>query len=246
MIEVKNLTHKFGNTTVLNSISTTFERGKTNLVIGASGHGKTVLMKCMVGLLKPASGEVYFDGRAFHNADRPTQKAIRKETGMLFQNAALFDSMTVEENLRFPLDMLLDLTEQEKKERVEWALAMVRLEGVNKKYPSELSGGMRKRVGLARAIIHHPRYLFCDEPNSGLDPSTAAAIDELIYELTKKLNTTTIINTHDVRSVLTIGEKVMFIYKGRKWWEGTKDNILESDDRELREFLSSYAQFLKM
>ena len=239
MIRVEHLNHWFGNRQVLFDINVEFESGTTNLVIGSSGHGKTVLMKSTVGLITPTQGEVYYDGRPFFSSPPSVRKQIRREIGMLFQGTALFDYMTVGENVRFPLDMFTDMSEKEKRERVAYVLERVHLPGIEDMYPSELSGGMRKRVGLARAIVHNPRYLFCDEPNSGLDPRTAAAIDELIYELTKEFNTTTVINTHDLNSVMSIGEKIIFIYKGHKWWEGTRDEILDADVPELQEFLQS-------
>ncbi len=239
MIEVKNLSHWFGDKQVLFDINVVFESGKTNLVIGSSGHGKTVLMKSMVGLIQPTKGEVYYDGRPFHSISPRERKLIRREIGMLFQGTALFDYMTVGENVRFPLDMLTDMSDKEKEERVAYVLERVQLPGIQHMYPSELSGGMRKRVGLARAIVHNPKYLFCDEPNSGLDPRTAAAIDELIYELTKEFNTTTVINTHDLNSIMAIGEKIVFIYKGHKWWEGNSSTILTANVKELQEFLES-------
>ncbi len=239
MIEVKNLSHWFGDKQVLFDINVVFESGRTNLVIGSSGHGKTVLMKSMVGLIKPTKGEVYYDERPFHSISAKERKRIRREIGMLFQGTALFDYMTVGENVRFPLDMLTDMSDKEKEERVAYVLERVQLPGIQHMYPSELSGGMRKRVGLARAIVHNPKYLFCDEPNSGLDPRTAAAIDELIYELTKEFDTTTVINTHDLNSIMAIGEKIVFIYKGHKWWEGNSSTILNADVKELQDFLES-------
>ncbi len=239
MIRVEGLSHWFGDRQVLFDISVSFEPGKIHLIIGSSGHGKTVFMKCMVGLIQPVRGEVYYDEVPLFRSEPSVQKEIRRKIGMLFQGTALFDSLTVEENVRFPLDMFTRMSEREKKERVAYVLEKVRLPGTQHLYPSELSGGMRKRVALARAIVHNPRYLFCDEPNSGLDPLTASAIDELIWELTREFQTTTIINTHDMNSVLSIGEHIVFLYRGRKWWEGTKENILETDNAELRAFLAS-------
>lgn len=239
MLRVENLSHWFGDRQVLFDINVEFELGKIHLVIGSSGHGKTVLMKCMVGLLTPTRGEVYYGDVPFFGSPENVRKQIWRKIGMVFQGTALFDSMTVEENVRFPLDMFTSLSEAEKRDRVAYVLEKVRLPGVQNLYPSELSGGMRKRVALARAIVHNPRYLFCDEPNSGLDPLTASAIDELIAELTQEFQTITIINTHDMNSVLSIGDHVVFIYRGRKWWEGSRHDILHADNEALQEFISS-------
>jgi len=239
MISVKNLYKSFGEKVVLHDISVDFEVGKNNLIIGMSGSGKTVLMKCLVGLFKPDQGEIYFDNRNVVPMNERERAAIRQDMGMVFQGSALFDSLTVQENVIFPLDMYTDMSFSEKIERANFCLQRVNLENVNKLYPSELSGGMRKRVAIARAIANNPKYLFCDEPNSGLDPRTAAVIDDLISEITKEYNITTIINTHDMNSVLQIGENVAFIYEGNLWWKGDKHSICETDNPELLEFLNA-------
>jgi len=239
MIEVKNISKSFDGQQVLNNISTTFEKGKTNLIIGQSGSGKTVLMKCCIGLLNIDEGEINFDGRLFSNLKGKKQKTVRKEMGVLFQGGALFDSYTVEENVMFPLNMFTSMTFEEKRARVNEVLLDVKLENVNRKYPSEISGGMIKRVAIARAIALNPKYLFCDEPNSGLDPKTAEVIDELISELTEKFQMTTVINTHDMNSVLQIGQKIAYIYKGQLWWEGDHQGILNTDNKELNDFVFS-------
>jgi phospholipid/cholesterol/gamma-HCH transport system ATP-binding protein len=237
MIEVLNVFKSFGSETVLSDISVTFDQGKTNLIIGRSGSGKTVLLKSIVGLHDIDRGEIYFDGRDFIKMNEYEKQDLRKEMGMLFQGSALFDSLTVEENIIFPLEMYTDMDYEEKLERVNACLKMVDLENVNKLYPAELSGGMKKRVGIARAIVQFPKYLFCDEPNSGLDPITTLIIDNLISKITHELNITAIINTHDMNSVMEIGEKVVFIHEGYKCWEGTKDDILNSDDQYLNDFV---------
>ena len=237
MIEVKNVYKSFENKEVLKNISKVFNKGETNLIIGQSGMGKTVLLKCLVGLLEADNGQVFYDGRAFSKMSFNEMKEIRQEIGMLFQGGALFDSLTVEENVMFPLTMFTKQTQQQKLERANFCLSRVNLGNVNKLYPSELSGGMKKRVAIARAISMNPRYLFCDEPNSGLDPQTAHLIDELIKEITLEYNMTTVVVTHDMNSVLEIGEKIYFIYKGKIWWEGTKDNILHTENPELQAFV---------
>ncbi|MBN2611323.1 MAG: ATP-binding cassette domain-containing protein [Bacteroidales bacterium] len=237
MIVVEDISKSFGSETVLKNISVTFEKGKTNLIIGRSGSGKTVLMKSVVGLHEVDSGAIYFDGRDFVKMGTRQRQELRKEMGMLFQGSALFDSLTVEENVIFPLQMFSDMTEDEKIERVNFCLERVHLENANKLYPGELSGGMKKRVAIARAIVQNPKYLFCDEPNSGLDPKTAIVIDNLISEITHEFDITTIVNTHDMNSVMEIGEKVVFIYEGIKCWEGTKDEILTSDNNYLNDFV---------
>ena len=239
MIEIKNISKSFDNKQVLFDISGKFVKGKTNLIIGASGTGKSVLLKCLVGLLKPDIGEVLFDGRDFTNGDKNLLTDIRRDIGMLFQGSALFDSKNVEENIKFPLDVLSELPENEKIEKVNHCLKLVGLENINKKMPSEISGGMKKRVGIARAIVNDSRYLFCDEPNSGLDPLTAIKIDDLILELTRKLDTTTIVVTHDMNSVIEIGEYIMFLHNGKKIWEGDNKNILKSKIKELNDFVFS-------
>jgi phospholipid/cholesterol/gamma-HCH transport system ATP-binding protein len=244
MIEVKNVYKSFDGVEVLKNVSALFEPGKVNLIIGRSGSGKTVLLKSIVGLHEIDSGEIIYDGRNFSALSEKYRKNIRKEMGMLFQGAALFDSMTVEENVRFPLDVFSDMSASEKNDRVNFCLNRVNLENVNDLMPSELSGGMQKRVAIARAISLNPKYLFCDEPNSGLDPRTAVVIDELIYEITREYNMTTIVNTHDMNSVMGIGEKVIFISEGEKCWEGTNKNILSSDNSKLNEFIYA-SRFLK-
>jgi phospholipid/cholesterol/gamma-HCH transport system ATP-binding protein len=237
MIEVKHISKSFGDKVILQDVSGVFEKGKPNLIIGASGTGKSVLLKCIVGLVKPDTGTVIYDGRSFFDGDRNTKTEIRREIGMLFQGGALFDSKTVEENVRFPLDILTTMPRNEKLDRVNFCLKRVGLEGSNKKMPSELSGGMKKRVGIARAIVNNPNYLFCDEPNSGLDPQTSIVIDELIQDISEDYNITTIVVTHDMNSVMGIGEKILFIYKGRKLWEGTKVQITHSGVQELDDFV---------
>jgi len=239
MIEAKNISKSFGDAAVLKNVSLTAEQGSATLIIGGSGHGKTVLVKCIVGLLEVDSGSVFYDERNFSEMDTKQRKEIRKEIGMLFQGAALFDSLTVEENVTFPLSMFTDMTEEEKRGRANFCLKRVNLENKNKLYPSEISGGQKKRVGIARAIAMSPKYLFCDEPNSGLDPLTAQVIDNLIKEITQEFNIITIINTHDMNSVMNIGDKVVFLYHGEKLWEGSNDEILMSDCREVVEFVST-------
>ena len=238
MIEIHNIHKSFGDVKVLDGISGVFETGKTNLLLGASGTGKSVLLKCIVGLVKPDIGSVTFDGTYFTNNKLGIRQEIRRKIGMLFQSSALFDSMNVEENVAFPLKMLTpDMPKSERLDRVNFCLKRVGLENSNKKMPSEISGGMKKRVGIARAIAPECTYLFCDEPNSGLDPLTALKIDELIKEITEEFNTTTIIVTHDMNSVIEIGDNIMFLYKGKKLWEGTRDNIMETEVPELNEFI---------
>ena len=239
MIEIKNISKSFKDKQVLFNISGKFEKGRTNLIIGASGTGKSVLLKCLVGLLEPDVGSVLFDGRDFSSANKKLTTEIRREIGMLFQGSALFDSKNVEENVKFPLDILTNTPEKEKLEKVNHCLELVGLNKVNQKMPSELSGGMKKRVGIARAIVNDSKYLFCDEPNSGLDPLTAIKIDDLILELTQKLNTTTIVVTHDMNSVVEIGEYIMFLHEGKKLWEGNNKKILKTKIRELNEFVFS-------
>ena len=239
MIEIKNISKSFKDKQVLFDISGKFEKGRTNLIIGASGTGKSVLLKCLVGLLEPDVGSVLFDGRDFSSANKKLTTEIRREIGMLFQGSALFDSKNVEENVKFPLDILTDTPEKEKLEKVNHCLELVGLNKVNQKMPSELSGGMKKRVGIARAIVNDSKYLFCDEPNSGLDPLTAIKIDDLILELTQKLNTTTIVVTHDMNSVVEIGEYIMFLHEGKKLWEGNNKKILKTNIKQLNEFVFS-------
>lgn len=237
MIELHNVSKAFEGIPVIKDFSVTFEPGKTNLIIGRSGSGKTVLLKSIVGLHQIDSGSIFFDGRDFTKMSFHEKKEIRKEFGMLFQGAALFDSATVEENVMFPMDMFTDWAPEQKLERVNFCLKRVNIINKNHLYPAELSGGMRKRVAIARAIALNPKYLFCDEPNSGLDPQTAILIDNLISEITKEFNITTIINTHDMNSVMEIGEKVVFIHNGFKMWEGSKDDILDAGNKELNEFI---------
>ena len=237
MIEIKNISKSFDGTEVLKNVSGTFERGKSNLIIGASGTGKSVLLKCIVGLLMPDTGKVFFDNRNFTDGDRNVQTEVRREIGMLFQGGALFDSKNVEDNVMFPLNILTRMPKDEKLDRVNFCLKRVGLEGVNKKMPSEISGGMKKRVGIARAIVNKPNYLFCDEPNSGLDPQTGIRIDELIREITYEYEITTVVVTHDMNSVMGIGDRVMFVFEGQNLWEGTMNNITESKVKELDDFV---------
>jgi phospholipid/cholesterol/gamma-HCH transport system ATP-binding protein len=237
MIRVKDLNKSFNGTNILNDISVTFETGKTNLIIGRSGSGKTVLLKSIVGLHEIESGEIWFEDILFNKLDFKSKKEIRSEMGMLFQGSALFDSLTVEQNVRFPLDMFTEKSNEEKNERVNFCLNRVNIINANKLFPSELSGGMKKRVAIARAISLNPKYLFCDEPNSGLDPITAILIDALIKELTEEYSMTTIVNTHDMNSVMEIGEKIIFISDGAKCWEGNKNEILNSDCETLNDFV---------
>lgn len=244
MIEIGNIHKSFGKQHVLKGISSTFEDGKTNLIIGKSGSGKTVLIKCIVGLLKPEEGFVKYDGRDFIQMNRNDKKDIRTEIGMLFQGNALFDSLTVEENVRFPLDMFTRYSMEEKTEKVNAVLKRVNLENANHKFPSEVSGGMQKRVGIARAIVLNPKYLFCDEPNSGLDPKTAILIDDLIREITLEYNITTIINTHDMNSVVRIGDNILYLHQGEKNWEGDKDSLFYTDNQDLTGFIFA-SEFLQ-
>jgi phospholipid/cholesterol/gamma-HCH transport system ATP-binding protein len=237
MITIKNLYKSFNGTSVLKDISVTFESGKTNLIIGRSGSGKTVLLKSIVGLHEVDRGEIWYENTLFNKLNFADKKEIRSEMGMLFQGSALFDSLTVEQNVCFPLDMFTDKTSEEKNERVNFCLKRVNIINANKLFPSELSGGMKKRVAIARAIALNPKYLFCDEPNSGLDPITAILIDALIKELTEEYSMTTIVNTHDMNSVMEIGEKIVFISDGIKCWEGNKNEILNSDCAPLNDFV---------
>jgi len=237
MIEAKSVSKSFGDHLVLDNVSVKFEKGQTNLIIGQSGSGKTVLMKCLIGLYEVDKGKIYFDGRNFSKMSMEEMKHIRQELGMLFQGGALFDSMTVEENVIFPLSMFTNQSNEEKRERANFCLSRVNILNANKLYPSEISGGMKKRVAIARAISLNPRYLFCDEPNSGLDPITANLIDNLISEITHEYNITTVINTHDMNSVIEIGDNIAFINKGKLWWEGNKSTIMSSDNKELNDFV---------
>jgi len=233
MIELQNISKSFNDKAILNNINIQYERGKTNLIIGASGSGKSVLTKCTVGLIEPDNGSVLYDGKDFTAMSVDQRKEVRKEIGMLFQGGALFDSLSVEENIKFPLRMHASMTEKEMQDRVNFCLKRVDMEGINDRFPAEISGGMQKRVGIARAIALNPKYLFCDEPNSGLDPGTAILIDNLIQEITEEFNITTIVVTHDMNSVMEIGEHIVFIYKGSKHWEGNKRTILSSNNEEL-------------
>lgn len=240
MIVFEHISKHFQGKSVLLDLSGVFHPGRTSLIIGGSGMGKTVLVKCIVGLVKPDEGAIYYDKRHFLPTARgPIERAVRREIGMLFQGVALFDSKNVEENVRFPLDILTRMSTQAKKKRVDFCLDRVGLAGTNTKMPSELSGGMKKRVGIARAIVNNSKYLFCDEPNSGLDPQTALRIDQLIAEITQEFHITTVVITHDMNSVMEIGDHVLFIHQGRKLWEGTKDNILDTEVPELRDFVLS-------
>ncbi len=239
MIHIQGITKSFGDKIILDNVSGIFDKGKPNLIIGASGTGKSVLLKCIVGLIKPDLGQVFYDGRDFHASDRHEKVEIRREMGMLFQGGALFDSKNVEQNIMFPLDVLTTMKPDEKLDRVNFCLQRVGLENVNKKMPSEISGGMKKRVGIARAIVNKPNYLFCDEPNSGLDPQTSILIDELIQDISEDLDITTIVVTHDMNSVMGIGEKIMFLYKGEKIWEGNKNDITQSGLPALDDFVFS-------
>lgn len=237
MIRAENVFKTFGDQQVLKGISFTFEAGKCNLIIGRSGSGKTVLMKILVGLFQPTSGTVWYDTINFTTLNKTEVRNIRMQVGMLFQGSALFDSLTVEQNIRFPLDMFTNKTPREKLDRVNYCLERVSLSGNNKKYPSELSGGMQKRVGIARAIVLNPQYLFCDEPNSGLDPKTALVIDELIRSITIENNITTIINTHDMNSVMENGDNICFLFNGQLEWSGNRDEVLQSDNENLQSFI---------
>ena len=237
MIEVTHLYKSFEDKDVLKDISTTFEDGKTNLIIGQSGSGKTVLMKNLVGLLRPTSGQELYDGRDFVQMTKHEQVMMRREMGMIFQSAALFDSMTVLENVMFPLDMFSSMNLRERTKRAKDCLDRVNLKDAEEKFPGEISGGMQKRVAIARAIALNPKYLFCDEPNSGLDPKTSLVIDELLQSITKEFNITTIINTHDMNSVMGIGENIIFIYEGHKEWQGESSQIMDSDNQRLTDFI---------
>jgi phospholipid/cholesterol/gamma-HCH transport system ATP-binding protein len=237
MIEFINIGKQFGENKVLTDVSDVMQTGKCNLIIGTSGSGKTVLQKCLVGLFEPDRGEIFYDGMSFTEMNNQSRKELRQQIGMLFQGSALFDSLTVEQNVMFPLEMFSKMTNEERKKRVNEVLARVNLENANNKFPSELSGGMKKRVGIARAIVLNPKYLFCDEPNSGLDPQTSLVIDKLIYDITKEFNMTTVINTHDMNSVMEIGENILYMYQGKKEWTGNNDEIIFSKNERLNEFI---------
>jgi len=244
MIEVKNVNKSFGENQVLKDVSTVFEQGKVNLIIGQSGQGKSVLAKCVVGLHEVDNGQILYNGRDFCQMNRLDRKDIRKEIGMLFQGSALFDSMTVEENVMFPLSMFTKMTKKEMQERADFCLDRVNLAGRNKLYPSECSGGMQKRIAIARAISMRPRYLFCDEPNSGLDPKTSIVIDGLIKEITYEYDITTVVITHDMNSVIEIGDNIIFIYQGQNWWQGDKKAIITTDNPEINDFVYA-SEFMK-
>ncbi len=246
MIEIKNIEKYFGDNHVLKGMTYKFEQGKTNLIIGESGSGKTTLLKILVGLYKNDTGSVLFDGIDVNKMKRKERKALRQEIGMLFQGGALYDYMTVEENIMFPLTMFTEKTEDEKLERVNFCLKRVNLEGKNNLMPSELSGGMMKRVSIARAIVMEPKYLLCDEPNSGLDPKTSILIDNLIQEITKEYNITTIVNTHDMNSVMEIGEHIAYINKGEIWWTGSKEDLIKSENKELNDFVFASELFKRI
>jgi phospholipid/cholesterol/gamma-HCH transport system ATP-binding protein len=237
MITLNHISKTLNNKEILRDISVTFERGQTNLVIGESGSGKTVLLKCIVGLLEPDEGEVKFDDIVFNKLNSKDKRNIRQQIGMLFQGGALFDSSNIEENVMFPMDMFTEMSHDEKLDRANFCLKRVNILNANKLFPSELSGGMKKRVAIARAIALNPRYLLCDEPNSGLDPKTSIVIDNLIKEITEEFNITTIVNTHDMNSVMEIGQKVVFIYEGEKAWEGSNKDILYSENPDLNSFV---------
>lgn len=246
MIEITDLHKAFDGREVLKGITSTFENGKTNLIIGQSGSGKTVLMKCIVGLFAPTAGDVVYDGRSFVGMTKRERALLRREMGMIFQSAALFDSMSVLENVMFPLDMFSNDSYKERVRRAQFCLDRVNLSEAGAKFPGEISGGMQKRVAIARAIALKPKYLFCDEPNSGLDPKTSLVIDELIHELTQEYNTTTIINTHDMNSVMGIGEHILYIYEGNREWEGTKEEVMSSDNERLNNFIFASDLFRKV
>jgi phospholipid/cholesterol/gamma-HCH transport system ATP-binding protein len=246
MIEVKNLYKSFDGKPVLKGISAVFEKGKTNMIIGRSGSGKTVFLKSILGLIKPDRGIVSFDGRILDRLSLKEQRKLRMEMGVVFQGNALFDSFTIEENIKFPMRMFTNMSEGEMKKRVDEVLDQVELKGINDKFPAEISGGMQKRVGIARAIVLKPKYLFCDEPNSGLDPKTAILIDNLIHDLTIQYDTTTLVNTHDMNSIMEIGEKIILLKNGYKQWEGTKQDIFYTDNPDLNDFVFSSTLFRKI
>ena len=237
MIEVKNVKKSFGDKTILEDVSVVMETGKCNLIIGASGSGKTVLLKCLVGLFTPDQGEISFDGQIMKNLSTHEKKSLRQQIGMLFQGSALFDSMTVEQNIKFPLDMFTNFRHREKMKKIDEVLERVNMVGANKKFPSEISGGMKKRVGIARSIVLNPKYLFCDEPNSGLDPQTSLIIDKLIKDITNEYKITTVVVTHDMNSVMEIGDHIFYMYQGQKQWEGSNKDIIHSSDEKLNDFI---------
>ncbi|MCK0160681.1 ABC transporter ATP-binding protein [Allomuricauda sp. F6463D] len=246
MIEVENIHKSFGDNHVLKGISTIFETGKTNLIIGQSGSGKTVFMKCLLGLFEPDEGQICYNDRYYSKLSTKERRNLRQEMGMVFQGSALFDSMTVEGNVMFPLDMFTTQSQSEKQDRVDFVLKRVNLVDAHKRFPAEISGGMQKRVAIARAIVMNPKYLFCDEPNSGLDPKTAILIDNLIQEITREYDITTVINTHDMNSVMEIGEKIIFLKNGLKEWEGTNKEIFKTDNKAVTDFVYSSELFKKV
>ena len=246
MIKVKNISKTFDDTSVLEGISTIFDKGKTNLIIGQSGSGKTVFLKCLLGLIKTDKGQIEFENKVFDSMSIKERSILRQEIGMVFQGSALFDSMTVEQNIMFPMQMLTNSEEDEVRDRANQVIKRVNLVNANEKFPDEISGGMKKRVAIARAIVMNPKYLFCDEPNSGLDPKTAILIDNLIQEITKEYDITTVINTHDMNSVMEIGEKIVFLKNGVKAWEGTKKDIFNTDNAAVSSFVYSSDLFKKV
>ena len=246
MIKVSEIKKSFGEDEILKGISATFEKGKTNLVIGRSGSGKTVMLKCMIGLFKPNHGEILFEDKAISKMDSNAHRVLREETGMLFQGGALFDSMNIEENVMFPLRMFSNKEKSEMILRVNEVLERVDLKNINKKFPSEISGGMKKRVSIARAIVNNPKYLFCDEPNSGLDPKTATLIDQLIQDITRENNITTVVVTHDMNSVMEIGEKIVFLKDGKLVWQGSNLEIFKTDNKDVTDFVYSSDLFKKI
>lgn len=246
MIKAIDVCKSFDGRLILDNINATFDAGKTNLIIGQSGSGKTVLLKSLVGLHQIDSGKIMYNDLVFNGATLEQKRSIRKEVGMIFQGGALLDASTVEENVRFPLDLFTTMSMEEKMERVNFCLNRVNIQEANHKFPSELSGGMVKRVAIARAIVMNPKYLFCDEPNSGLDPKTSVVIDNLIKEITQEYNITTIINTHDMNSVMEIGDTIIYIYQGKKWWSGSKSDILNADNKELSDFVFASAMAKKV
>jgi phospholipid/cholesterol/gamma-HCH transport system ATP-binding protein len=246
MIKVENLHKRFGDEEILKGITTVFEKGKTNLIIGQSGSGKTVMLKCLLGLFRPDEGYIYYEDKAIQNMDEEEQRMLREEIGMLFQGGALFDSMTIEENIMFPLRMFSKQKRSEMLARVNEVLKRVNLENVNKKYPAEISGGMQKRVSIARAIVNNPKYLFCDEPNSGLDPKTATVIDNLIQEITHEYSMTTVVVSHDMNSVMEIGENIVLLKNGRLVWQGTNEDIFKTDNEDVTDFVYSSDLFKKI
>jgi phospholipid/cholesterol/gamma-HCH transport system ATP-binding protein len=246
MIRIENIQKRFGEEEILKGISTTFEKGKTNLIIGQSGSGKTVMLKCLLGLFSPEEGKIFYEDKPIQEMDEEEQRNLREEIGMLFQGGALFDSMTIEENVMFPLRMFTNNKKEDMLARVNEVLSRVKLDGVNKKYPAEISGGMQKRVSIARAIVNKPKYLFCDEPNSGLDPKTATVIDNLIQEITHEYNITTVVVSHDMNSVMEIGENIVFLKNGLLVWQGTNNEIFNTDNKDVTDFVYSSDLFKKI